>query len=307
MDVRVRDLRYLIAVADQASFSRAAERLYLSQPALSKQIRVLEAELGVTLLERTPGGVTPTAAGTVLLERARQIVEIWNEAQAATRSAARTQAQVLRVGTLTAIGRSLYPSVVDDFTEAMPGWRIDLRAISWSDPTAGLADATTDAAFVWLPLPGSAGLELSHHVLASERRFLAVSSHHQLAHRSALTLADIEAEPLVALPASAGSTREFWLADDVRTAGPARIAAEANSPDEKFEMVATGTASVLLAEGNVALYSRPGIVCIPVTDLPPARLAVAWRAGDRRAAVHEFVRACRDAASVGRLQGKAGS
>ena len=68
--------------------------------------------------------------------------------------------------------------------------------------------------------------------------------------------------------------------------------------DEKFEIVSSGAAITLLAEGNAGIYSREGIVCIPVRGLEPARLAVAWRRGDRRPAIRDFVQACRDAAGT---------
>jgi hypothetical protein len=68
--------------------------------------------------------------------------------------------------------------------------------------------------------------------------------------------------------------------------------------DEKLEIVSSGAAITLLAEGNVGIYSREGIVCIPVTGLEPARLAIAWRRGDRRPAILDFVQACRDAAGT---------
>jgi DNA-binding transcriptional LysR family regulator len=75
------------------------------------------------------------------------------------------------------------------------------------------------------------------------------------------------------------------------------VAAEVTSADETFEIVSSGTAMALLAEGNAIIYSRPGITCIPVRGLEPARLAVAWRRDDRRPAVQAFVAACRDAAA----------
>jgi len=71
-----------------------------------------------------------------------------------------------------------------------------------------------------------------------------------------------------------------------------------SSADEVFEVVSSGAAITLLAEGNALIYARPGIVCVPVGDLAPARLAIAWRRGERRLAVRDFVRACRDAAGT---------
>jgi hypothetical protein len=73
------------------------------------------------------------------------------------------------------------------------------------------------------------------------------------------------------------------------------VAAEVSAADEKLEIVSSGAAITLLAEGNAGIYSREWIVCIPVTGLEPARLAIAWRRGDRRPAIRDFVQACRDA------------
>jgi DNA-binding transcriptional LysR family regulator len=144
---------------------------------------------------------------------------------------------------------------------------------------------------VFDPLIGS-------EVLAVERRFVALSAGHPLAGRSSVSFEEIAGEPVAALPASAGPARDFWLAADSRGDAPARVAAEVSTADEVFEVVASGAAIVLLAEGNAVIYSRPGIVCVPVSDLAPARLAIAWRRGDRRLAVRDFVRACRDAAGT---------
>jgi len=294
MDAHVRDLRYFVAVAEELNFTRAAERLRLSQPALSKQIRGLEATLHAQLFRRDRRQVQLTAAGTALYAVARALLQEWDEGVAVVADAAAAEARVLRVGTLTSIGRALYPSVVDHFVKRQPGWRVELRSFGWGDPTAGLGDRSSDAAFAWLPV-GSADVECE--VLATERLFVAMSSGHPMAGRQAVAFAEIAGEAFAALPASAGPLRDFWLAAGHRPGGPPRVAAEVTTADEVFEIVSSGVAVTLLAEGNAAVYSRPGIACVPVTGLDPARLAVAWRRGDRRQAVRDFVRACRDAAA----------
>jgi hypothetical protein len=101
----------------------------------------------------------------------------------------------------------------------------------------------------------------------------------------------ISSTNLVALPPEAGPLRDYWLALDERRERPARIGAEAATPDETFESVATGHGIVLLAEGSTTVYARPGLVYRPVLDLSPCVLAIACRRGDRRAAVREFVQA----------------
>ena len=295
MDAHLRDLRYFVAVAEELNFTRAAERLHLSQPALSKQIRGLETALRAQLFARDRRQVSLTAAGKALLDVARPLLDRWDEGTAAVAEAAATQARVLRVGTLTSIGRDLYPSVVDHFAKREPGWRLELRSFSWADPTAGLRGHVTDAAFLWLPVGAD---DIAVRVLTAEPRYAALSAGHALADRREVKFADIASEPFAALPLAAGPLREFWLATDQRAGRPPIVAAEVTSADEKFEIVSTGAAVALVSEGNAVVYDRPGIVCVPVSDLAPAQLAVGWRRNDPRHAVRSFVNACIDAAQA---------
>jgi DNA-binding transcriptional LysR family regulator len=295
MDAHLRDLRYFVAVAEELNFTRAAERLHLSQPALSKQIRGLEATLRAQLFRRDRRQVELTAAGSALHAVARGLLQDWDDGVAVVSDAAAQDARVLRLGTLTSIGRALYPVITDQFAKRQPGWRVELHTYGWGDQTAGLQDRTADAAFVWLPIDAT-GIETE--VLATEPRFVAMSARHPLADRQTIDFSEIASEPVTALPATAGAQRDFWLAVDARAGQLPRIAAEVSSTDEKFEIVSSGAAITLLAEGNADIYSREGIVCIPVSGLEPARLAIAWRRGDRRPQVRDFVQACREAADV---------
>jgi DNA-binding transcriptional LysR family regulator len=301
MDAHLRDLRYFVAVAEELNFTRAAERLHLSQPALSKQVRGLEATLRAQLFRRDRRQVELTAAGAALHVVARSLLEDWDDGVAVVADAAAEDARVLRVGTLTSIGRALYPAITDKFAKRQPGWQLELHTCGWGDPTAGLRDRTADAAFVWLPLDAA---EIETAVLATEQRFVAISARHPLAGRHTIDFAEIVNEPVAALPASAGSQRDFWLAVDARAGQSPRVAAEVSAADEKLEIVSSGAAITLLAGGNADIYAREGIVCIPVSGLEPARLAIAWRRGDRRPAVRDFVQACREAADItGRTSG----
>jgi DNA-binding transcriptional LysR family regulator len=295
MDSHLRDLRYFVAVAEELNFTRAAERLHLSQPALSKQIRGLETTLRAQLFRRDRRQVELTAAGTALHAVARSLLKDWDDGVAVVADAAAQDARLLRAGTLTSIGRALYPAITDEFAKRQPGWQVELHTYGWGDPTAGLRDRAADAAFIWLPIDDA---EIETAVLATERRFVAISARHPLAGRQSIEFSEILNEPVAALPVSAGSQRDFWLAADARAGRPPRVAAEVSAADEKFEIVASGAAITLLAEGNADIYSREGIVCIPVTGLEPARLAIAWRRGDRRPAVRSFVQACREAADA---------
>src|SRR4051794_21012920 len=290
MDPHLRALRYFATVAEEQSVTRAAERLFVSQPALSKQIRQLERLLRVELLHREPRGVQLTAAGAALLPRARAVLAEWDRAVDDIGAAEQT----LTVGFHTRIGRGLVPGVTARLAAELPGWRLRFQQVSWADPAVGLAGAGmagggVDVAVAWLPVPPAAGL--ASKVVATEERLVALPVGHPLARRERLRLADLADEPFVALPESAGPMRGFWLAAAQRVT-PARVAAEAATAEECYEAVSAGVGLALVAAGNAALYRRDEVVHRPVDDLPPAELAVLWRRADRRPVVRVAVDAC---------------
>jgi DNA-binding transcriptional LysR family regulator len=270
MDVHLRDLRYFLAVAQQLHFTRAAETLYVSQPALSKQIRALERQLRVTLFEREPGGVRLTRAGAELLPHAERMVESWENAK---RSLSKASDCTLVIGMHTSPGRGLLPKVRAMMVASCPEAMLDLRQVPWSDRTAGLADRSTDAAFVWLPLPQPPYRWVT---IAREPRLVALANDHRLAGRTSVTMADLLDEPFLALPATAGPLRDFWLASAERDGHPIRIAAEINDTEETYEAVASGIGICLLAAGNAPIFARGDVTMLPVTDLPPSELVLAW-------------------------------
>jgi DNA-binding transcriptional LysR family regulator len=227
MDVHLRDLRYFVAVAEELHFTRAAERLFVSQPALSKQVRALERQLRVPLFERDQRGVRLTAAGRALLEPARALLRDWTLAEAAVAHAERT---TLTIGMSTGPGRGVLPAVRARLAVTAPAARLEFRQVGWGDPTAGLADRVTDAAFVWLPLPDPAPYDTQ--LVAREPRLVALPSDHRLAGQPEIRLAELLDEPFLALPTSAGALREHWLAVPERSGHPVRVAAEITDPEE---------------------------------------------------------------------------
>ena len=296
IDVHLRNLRYFVAVAEELHFSRAAQRLHVSQPALSKQIRQLERELHLPLFRRDRRRVELTAAGATLLPLVRQLLRDWEEASGTAAAQASEEARVLHVGFQTSVAGGLYQDISRRFSEVDPGWRLTLRQHPWTDPTAGLLDGSADAAVLWLPTGAEDVIDA--RPLRSERRLVALPREHKLARRETLQMADLLDEPFVALPEEAGPLRDYWLALDHRGGRPPLIGAEASSSEETFEAVAAGQGIHLIAEGNARLYARPDIVCRPVSDLEPSRLAIAWRRNDRRAAVRDLVAAAVEAAGA---------
>jgi DNA-binding transcriptional LysR family regulator len=296
MDVHLRDLRYFVAVAEELHFTRAAELLHISQPSLSKQIRLLERDLGFPLFLRDRRTVALTEAGEALLPRAREVLSSWDKALAEATRRARAAAAMLRVGFQTSVAGAIYQLAVSCFTNDHPGWSVELKLHPWSDPTAGLLDDTSDVAFLWLPVPGQE--RLTWQTLRTEPRHVALWRKHPLAHRADLQISDLLDEPFVALPVAAGVLRDYWLAVEERDGHPVRVGAQAETPDETFEAVAAEQGVALLSAGNAQLYSRPGIITRPVIDLSPAELAIAWRRADQRPIIRAFSDAAQQAVTV---------
>ncbi|MFI1070357.1 LysR family transcriptional regulator [Streptomyces puniciscabiei] len=294
MDVHTRDLGYFVAVAEELHFTRAAERLYVSQPALSKQIRALERQLGAELFRRDRHGVALTGAGEALLPHARTVLAAWEAGAAAVEEAKAAQRSTLVVGMSTSPGRGgLLPAIRSRFTATHPEVTVRLRQVSWDDPTAGLADGTADVAFVWLPLPEEE--RYAWTPVAEEPRLLALPESHPLAAQPEIDFTDVLDEPFLALPESAGRLRDHWLALDARAGRPPRIGAEISGTEETYEALVAGLGICLVAEGNAPLITLGGVTTRRVRGIEPGRYVLAWRREDgNRPLVRAYAEACRE-------------
>lgn len=291
MDVHGRDLRYFIAVAEELHFTRAAERLFISQPALSKQIRMLERSLGVELFLRDGRSVSLTPAGAALLPHAHETVAAWDRALETVQESKRELASALVVGISTSPGRGLLPAVRSRFSKTAPHAHLRVRQVGWEDPTAGLADESCDLAFVWLPMPSQE--RYSWLVVAEEPRLVALPDDHPKAVEPELAFEDLLDEPFLALPESAGPLRDYWLATAQRNGRAPVIGAVITSPDETYEALVDRRGVCLIAEGNAPSLLRGGVTTRPVRGLPACQLALAWR----RADPNPLIRAYADAAT----------
>jgi DNA-binding transcriptional LysR family regulator len=151
-DGHLRSLRAFVAVAEELHFTQAAARLHIAQPALSRQIRALEAELGVELFDRDRRHVTLTAGAATLLPVVRQMLRDFDSATEAVLDAARTDKMVLRIGFASASVHRVATESIRAFGDRHPGWRVTMVQATWDDPTSGVASGDADAAFVRLPV-----------------------------------------------------------------------------------------------------------------------------------------------------------
>jgi DNA-binding transcriptional LysR family regulator len=287
VDVHLRDLRYFVTVAEELDFGQAARRLLIAEPVLSRQITKLEHELGVALLDRG-SPLTLTEPGQALASSARSLLTDWDEARRAVADAAAASESVLRIGMHAPVQQEVLADLGARLRAHGPGWRLATVLAGWHDPTCGLANGTADVAIVWLP--AGSDQRYDHRVLATERRHVALPRSHPLAARSSLTFAEVRDEPFIALPKEAGAVRDLWLGADHRDGAPPTVSASAHNPGETLEAVAGRIGVALIGEGTAELHSRSGVVTVPVTDLPPAELALMWSATDRRKVIRDLVR-----------------
>ena len=215
MDVDTRLLRYFAVVAEEGNLTRAAERLFVSQPALTKQIRQLEGRLGVRLFIRSRAGMTLTVAGQTLADRLPAMLAEFDQALRDAKRAASQAAQVLRVGFLAGAANESTHQILAAFARRQPGWQVEMRAAAWTDPTAGLASGDADVALLRLPFPGQD--DLRTEVLFTEPRWVALPVTHRLAARDQVALRDLWDEPFVAAPTETGWWRDWWLVRRPRT------------------------------------------------------------------------------------------
>ncbi|MEU8729776.1 LysR family transcriptional regulator [Streptomyces tendae] len=293
MDVDTRLLRYFAAVAEEGSLTRAAQRLYVSQPALTKQIRQLESALGVPLFTRSRSGMALTGPGRTLAARVPGLLAGWEAALRETRSAARRADRILRVGFLASAANEATQPIIAEFARRRPDWRAEMRQAAWSNPSAGLAESDVDVALVRLPFPGQETLRVVE--LFSEPRCVALPETHPLAGRETIDFRELWDGPFVAAPPETGPWRAYWLAADERDGHPVRVGAVTEQPDDWLTAIANGYGVALAPESAARFYTRPGVVHRPVTGIGPSRVAVAWApADDADPVVRDFVRCCRE-------------
>lgn len=270
----LRVLRYFIAVAEELHFGHAAARLHIAQPSLSVQVRNLERSVGTPLLVRSPRGVSLTPAGEVLLDHARALLAAAEVAAEATRRAAQGVGQRLVVGFQANAAAELTPRVLAAYRQQHPEVHLQMRSYPFADPTAGLADGSADVAFIRPPMPDCEGLRAE--LLFTEPRILAMPDTYRFASRKTVFVEELLDDPFVARHAPE-IWRDFWLAIDVRGGHPTRIGADVKTVDECFEAILSHQGIAFTQSSTQRFYNWPGLAFVPVEDLPPSTVSIAWR------------------------------
>lgn len=282
--VGLRELRYFLAVAEELSFTRAAERLHVAQQALSAAIRRIEDDLGVRLFTRTTRHVALTTAGEVLVEGARDVIAAAERALERVHEVAEGRAGRLTVGFSTAAGGvEVVRALIRGYSKAAPN--VDLRTVQFDfgDPSAGLADGSAAVAFVFGPLPVDG---LSAMTLIEEPRLVAVSPDHPFAARESVHASELAGQPWLRVPAADGPWPTFWFPTD----GSGPVGPEIRTADEWVTAIESGRGVAFTMPSVMRNFGHARIAVVPVADLPPARLLLAWRGEDSDPLVRSFVR-----------------
>ncbi|WP_381558365.1 LysR family transcriptional regulator [Streptomyces eurythermus] len=279
MDSRL--LHYFVAVAEELNFARAAERLGISPPPLSRAIRRLEDELGVPLFERTTHRVALTEAGEVLLPEARFALDALQAAgRRARRAAGPDRKLVLAVKADGDAG--LLEPLLEHYAARPGALPVTVRLCAWREQPRLLRRGEADAALLHEPFDRTG---LDSETLLEEGRVAALGSAHPLAGRDRIALADLGLRP--------GGLHRFLE----ETHGAGRDLAQL------LTHVALGGVTAVLPASVAGRYPRPGVVYRPVTDAPPSLLAIAWPQQSRSLATAALVRSAATVAATARGAG----
>ncbi|MEX1909375.1 LysR substrate-binding domain-containing protein [Janibacter sp. Y6] len=279
-----------LAVAEELHFGRAAARLHMAQPPLSRTIRQLERQLGTPLFERTTRSVRLTPQGAAFVDPAREIVRAVETAERTVTDASSGEIGEVRVGFAGPSSHRPISQLARRVRRDLPGIELSLTSTTYgSGAIERIVEGSLDLAVVMYPsVP--AGLE--SRVVALNRFVVVLSEDHRLAGRDAVAMADLADEPWVMLEPSTGSTlREITLHKAQAAGYVPRVAQHAPDSWAIFALVAAGLGVTLTVDTAFgAGWGREGLVVIPLSDSSeraPARLL--WRTGDSSPALRQVL------------------
>jgi DNA-binding transcriptional LysR family regulator len=297
--MELRHLRYFVAVAEELHFGRAAERLRIAQPPLSRQIRDLEREIGSALFERVPRGVELTPAGLAFLPEARLTLAQAERAQRTAQRAARGETGRLRVGFVEAATHSgILPDVLGFFRAHLPNVGLSLFELDPLRQAEAFQDARIDVGILH-SAPLDAARWLRVETIYTEPVILALPKTHRLAGRARLTLAALADEAFVSFPRVVGPEIFDDVVSRCRAVGfSPRIVQEATGWHTLASLVSAGV-GIGFVPSSISEFQQRGVVYRPVRELDvKLSLAAVWKRGERSPVRERFVTALKAVAGA---------
>lgn len=292
--MELRHLRYFVMSAEELNISRAAARLRVSQPAVSRQIHDLEDELGVTLFDRDPAGLQLTPAGENFLPHARDILRRTREAVDRLGAFRAGSAVRLSVGYIAlSLAGTLTPAL-RRFAERFPDVPVDLVELAPTEQTAALRDKRIDLALLGNPCPGVEE-EFAVRRIAAAPLAAVLPDHHLLALRKKIRVAELSGEKFIGFCEKTFPDRNHIIIEACRQAGfTPCIEQVASNPSAALALVASGK-GVTLMPGEASHLAHPQAVFIRLqAPAPSAISAVVWRRDDARPELAALIACCED-------------
>jgi DNA-binding transcriptional LysR family regulator len=279
----LRSLRYFVALAEECHFGRAAARLHMTQPPLSRAIRQLEADVGALLVHRSPAGVTLTPAGTALYSEARALLEHAERARALVTAAAGTA--TFTVGTLADGAGEAGAGLADAFRHRNPGVLVRVREADLTDPTTGLRAGLVDVALTRMPFDRTG---ISTRVLRSDPVGVVLRVDDPLARRATLLVRDLNDRRWFQFPEGTDPAwRAYW--SGTAPGGALRDGPVVRTVSECVQAVLWNGTIGLAPLTPVAHAWPQALTVVPLADMPPSRLVVAWNRTDANPLIRSLV------------------
>lgn len=272
--LETRQLRYFAAVAEELHFGRAAARLHIAQPALSRQIQRIEQQVGTTLFERTQRRVELTPAGAVLVERAQHLLDELGKAEQAARRASEGEIGTLVLGFIHSSTYGLLPGILQRFRNVKPDVELDLREMSMAEQANALARGTID---IGLTRPTKFSADVETQSIFRENFLAAVPSHHPLASSASVKLIQLADERFVMFPPRTSPLLNTSVMRMCERAGFApRIAQTATQVHTVIGLVSANMGVAIVPASAKNLHIK-GLAFLHIEDNPPpVEVILAW-------------------------------
>lgn len=300
--MELRHLRYFLAVADELSFRGAAEKLHVAQPSLSSQIRLLEEEIQVRLLERDTHRVTLTAAGRSFLESCRRTLRAIDDDTRTAQSIAHGEAGRISIGFVASLGLGLLPGILRDYGRRFPKIDIELTEMGSSEQIKALHEHRLDLGLIGLGLTSEEISDLSVATVVEENLYAFVPQDHPLdkaARRATkpMSLSKLAKESFLFAARSSAPVFNPWLVVLCHEAGfQPHIRQEAGEPITVLNYIAAGL-GVTILPAQFCRLQMAGVACIPLASpVPSYRYCAAWSPQNKHPAVPHLVQVAQQAA-----------